>query len=259
MALDENEMSEHVELLSDAADFGNEPDMRPLDKAGDADPLVEAALAVHEKQQQQQQQKEDKPNNPEAAPLIEDDMLDLKRNSLQIPSSCRSLQCAISWEYSDAAKVSKSKVCLSAARKAMLSDAVVLSLDSPSSQSLTLELSAIPLRCSSLWLSLRAPSGESLQNICRAQLAMSDDSDDAAAADDSALYSVDVDMGFDCAAVLLGVLYRDADKGWRWSVVEQKDSSESDGRHGCSALHSALKRVFCVCVSFACRRVLLLM
>ena len=90
---------------------------------------------------------------------------------------------------------------------------------------------------------INSVSGDSLKDVDKAMFTIygEDDDDESSESEEqrdavaveqpvggskAVLYSCDVGMGFDCGAILLGVLYRTpgAPQEWTWTVVEEKNA-----------------------------------
>ena len=161
-------MSEHIELLSDAADQMDEPDMGVLNKEENQDPLVDAAMKEHQEQQSQLEQGKD-----DEVPLM-DDSLDLRRNSFAIPMMETGIKCGISWRFLDENKLIDLDLIVTALdlhsfemdsvnkdHKKMFKKSIVYNKnrkhkDCDDDKWIDLKLREIPANCHSLWYGVHA-------------------------------------------------------------------------------------------------------
>ena len=155
MALREKEMSEHIELLSDAAI----DDLPHVQK--DHDPFVEAALAQHQHIQKQ--------HRPALAMGVIDDAL---QNTFRVPASEESIRCGISWLFVDDDKLIDLDLIVTALdvhsfemdsvnkdHKKMFKKSIVYNKKRKNRRNrddklIDLKLDAIPTNCHSLWFVL---------------------------------------------------------------------------------------------------------
>lgn len=184
-------------------------------------------------------------------------------NTFRVPSSEESIHCGISWLFVDDEKLIDLDLIVTALdvhsfemdsvnkdHKKMFKKSIVYNKNAKRMNRKDDKLIDISLdslnrnhaNCHSLWFRINAISGDSLKDVDKAMFTIygdDDDEDDSSAesngngADDAVpnaqhketLYSCDIGMGFDCGAILLGVLYRAPDdpKEWIWTVVEEKN------------------------------------
>eukprot|EP00484_Ammonia_sp_Unknown_P026487 CAMPEP_0197030284 /NCGR_PEP_ID=MMETSP1384-20130603/9547_1 /TAXON_ID=29189 /ORGANISM="Ammonia sp." /LENGTH=619 /DNA_ID=CAMNT_0042459599 /DNA_START=29 /DNA_END=1888 /DNA_ORIENTATION=- len=274
VAMEHKDMSEREELLSDANDLNDHDaphdfgqihgdDVAKPAAHGD-DPLVKAALNVHEKQQQVH---EEHAQPVEQVADLNLPMLD--KNVFQIPVAENEIKCGISWSFVDEQKLIDLDLIVTALNtysfemgsvnkdhKKMFKKCIVYNKHrkhkhNKDDKSIDFRLDAIPADCHSLWFRINAYSGDSLQDVDKATFNIysrsnEDDSseeeeeeEDGREQDErnelhvqqrerekkNVLYSYDIGLGYDCGAMLLGILYRSSSnkEEWQWTVVEEKN------------------------------------
>eukprot|EP01084_Bolivina_argentea_P186075 320789_1 len=229
-ALEAKEMSEREELLSDINNLDDPYQMQPLhedhgnEDENNEDPLVEAAMAKH-----LQNEKGGKDELPH-------DDLNLERNTFCIAKEHTSIKCGISWSFLDENKLIDLDLIVTALdiwsfemdsvnknHKKMFKKSVIYNKNKKNKEnkddkSIALNLNDIPENCHSLWFIINAYSGDSLKDVDKALFTIYDE-------DSTSLYSYDIDMGFDCGAILLGILYRASSmqNQFKWTIVEEKN------------------------------------